>query len=542
MLKNFAFICFILFCAITNLNAQCTDNGNYWNESWVSCQTSANPNPVWGNTHWILYEFDEVQYIGESHVWNANRVGESGWGAKDVIIDYSTDGTTWINLGTYLFSQADESATYAGFTGPNFGGVAIQKILLTIQTTHSGSGCASLAEMQFKIDPDACYGVVDICGVCDGAGEIEWFIDVDGDGLGSETSSIIDCTQPAGYVTNKDDICDNGALGWNDISTLFVNSGCTGCHGGAGGLQLDSYVGISNGGNYCGPNVLTGNNLVNIITTTNFNACGTTVFGPAMNDRASQPLTTAELEKIQAWIDGGAPEDCRDYCTTGNCLPGLASINLRVFLEGAYLDGTQTMRTDLASSNLIPLQQPYNVAPYNYTGSETLSSVPSRMVDWVLVELRSDVDPIYKLSVQAGILMEDGYIKATDGVSDLKFNFPNGGDYYLVVRHRNHLDIMTALPTNNSNNLTHDFSMQVTQAYGTSQQKAMPDGVAVMFAGDINTDLSIQVTDYDVWKSNPAELNVYTYLDLNLDGVSQITDYDLWFLNKAKLSPTELGY
>ena len=39
--------------------------------------------------------------------------------------------------------------------------------------------------------------------------------------------------------------------------------------------------------------------------------------------------------------------------------------------------------------NYIPTTQPYNIAPWNYTGTESVTTIPnSNVIDWVLVELR----------------------------------------------------------------------------------------------------------------------------------------------------------
>lgn len=315
-MKNYIFT-LIATLFVFGLHAQCVENGNYWNESWVSCTTSANPNPMRGTTHWILYDFDESQYIDSTHIWNANRTGESAWGAKDVIIDYSADGTTWVELGQYTFAQADETSTYAGFNGPRFNGVFLQKILITILNTHDGGSCASIAEMQFKIDQTACYGTIDVCGICDGPGELTWYIDADGDGLGSVNGTSNACQQPAGYVANNTDLCDNGNLGWAEIAPLFEDNGCSNaCHGAgaSGGLDLRTYASTAMGGNICGTSLLTGTNLVNIITVDGYNGCGTAISIPAMNDRASGEFDAQELATLQAWIDGGAPESCTDYC------------------------------------------------------------------------------------------------------------------------------------------------------------------------------------------------------------------------------------
>ncbi len=304
----------ILSLVTLQVQAQCEDNGNYWNDSWVSCAVSQNPNAIRGNSHWILYEFHETQYVDSTHIWNANRSGESGWGAKEVIIDYSSDGLTWTELGAYTFAMADESETYAGFPGPDFEGAEVQKILITILNTHDGGDCASIAEIQIGVDENACFGILDECGVCDGPGELIWYLDADSDGLGDENNSVSACEQPDGYVSNMDDRCDNGAIGWEEIESLFSDNGCNGCHGAgaAGGIDLRNYNTVILGGNTCGTNLISGTTFVDVIVVSGYDGCGVS-FGPSMNDRASGEFDADELEMLQNWINGGAPELCEDF-------------------------------------------------------------------------------------------------------------------------------------------------------------------------------------------------------------------------------------
>lgn len=307
----------LLLSTSKNATAQCVDQGNTWNESWKSCTLTLNPNPARANSHWLLYEFDEPQNLDSIHIWNANRVGESDLGIKTAIIDYSSDDSTWNELGSFNFPQATELSDYTGFDGPNFGGIWIKKVLITVEETYGTGACASLAEIQFQVNEDACYGEIDACGNCNGPGETVWYKDEDGDGLGTPGIVTMACEQPVGYVDNASDDCDNGLVGWNEIEFIFMENGCRGCHGtnGAGGLDLTSYVSTIQGGNNCGTDILTGNTLASIIMVDGYNGCGTPISSPSMNARTGGMIDSIELAAIQTWIDAGAPENCN--CVTG---------------------------------------------------------------------------------------------------------------------------------------------------------------------------------------------------------------------------------
>ena len=312
-MSKYIFLLSALLCS-GSLISQCEDNGNFWNDSWVSCDKTQNPNPIRGQSHWLLYEFDGIQVLDSTHFWNANRTGESGWGIKDYVIDYSADDNSWIEFGTFTIPRGPETEDYMGSEGPDLGKLALRRLLITVLSTYDNSDCASLAEVQFKVDENGCFGVLDFCGVCDGPGELVWYLDADEDGEGDPLISVTACDPPTGYVSNNDDLCDNGALGWQEIQSLFVDNGCNSCHGdnAAGGLDLRDYASTIMGGNSCGPSLLTGNTMVQVITTSDFNGCGNSL-GASMNQRSSGEFDATELEKLQKWIDGRAPEVCFDF-------------------------------------------------------------------------------------------------------------------------------------------------------------------------------------------------------------------------------------
>lgn len=135
------------------LNAQCfPDRHNTtWYDGWVSCETSVNPNSERGESHWLMYDFGYVYKMGQMHVWNTNDVDYLDWGLKTVVVDYSLDGNTWTELGTFDFEQGSGLNTYEGFDGPDFAGIEAQYVLITAIDNYGGS-CYGLSEIKIRVD------------------------------------------------------------------------------------------------------------------------------------------------------------------------------------------------------------------------------------------------------------------------------------------------------------------------------------------------------------------------------------------------------
>ena len=104
--------------------------------------------------------------------------------------------------------------------------------------------------------------------------------------------------------------CEGGTTySWDDDISVIL-SPCSGCHGGTSGLFLNSYAGIANGGNQCGSdNLLTGNTLITIITSSN-TTCSNGTINNSMNSNCGGCIDNGELSAIAAWIADGAPEAC----------------------------------------------------------------------------------------------------------------------------------------------------------------------------------------------------------------------------------------
>ena len=76
---------------------------------------------------------------------------------------------------------------------------------------------------------------------------------------------------------------------------------------------------------------------------------------------------------------------------------------LKTFLEGCYFDDG-VMAQNLDDQKVIPLSQPYNNSPWNYSGNESVTSIPPNIVDWVLVELRSNKLTSSRVAIKAAFI------------------------------------------------------------------------------------------------------------------------------------------
>lgn len=120
----------------------------------------------------------------------------------------------------------------------------------------------------------------------------------------------------------------------------------------------------------------------------------------------------------------------------------LPKLSVKIFLEGNYIS-PNSMNNTLNTASYIPNNQPFNQAPWNYSGTEFASSIPSNIVDWILISLRIDVAASAEIAKRAGFLRTDGTVVDLVGQMPLAFTV-NRGLYYIVVQHRNHLPVMSS--------------------------------------------------------------------------------------------------
>jgi hypothetical protein len=188
------------------------------------------------------------------------------------------------------------------------------------------------------------------------------------------------------------------------------------------------------------------------------------------------------------------------------------------------------MSTALNTGGNIPLTQPYNTTPWNYNGTETVASIPTGVVDWVLLELRSTTTT--QVARRAVFLKSDGSLTDLNGTSLVSFPGVPAGNYYLVIYHRNHLPIMTAGTVSVSETPTlYDISSGQGQAYGTNAMKDLGGGVYGLYTADTDGSGTVNASDRsNTW--NQRNLSGYYGTDIDLSGTVNAGDRSATWNNR----------
>ncbi|MCF8403897.1 MAG: hypothetical protein K9H58_08130 [Bacteroidales bacterium] len=229
--------------------------------------------------------------------------------------------------------------------------------------------------------------------------------------------------------------------------------------------------------------------------------------------------------------------------TQGFQQPGISLriyVDVMAFLEGAF--DVSEMNANLNSEGLLPLSQPFNSAPWNYAGTESVLAIPNNeIVDWLLVELRdaasaTTADPSTTIAKQAAFIRSDGAVVGLDGSSNLEFSNSISDQLFVVLWHRNHLGLMSAFALTEAGGV---YDYNFTTAMGMAHmngQKSLNGSVYGMYAGDGDGNGSINTNDKLLWESDAGEIG-YRATDYDMNG--QITNQDKndkWQSNNGTIS------
>jgi hypothetical protein len=221
-------------------------------------------------------------------------------------------------------------------------------------------------------------------------------------------------------------------------------------------------------------------------------------------------------------------------------------LDLTVFLQGPYAGGN-LMSTSL-NPEYLPLNQPFNTNPWDYNGTESVTAIPnSQVVDWVLIDMRDAASAATAtgsttIAKKAGFLLNDGSVVGLDGTGRLTSPLTISQNLFVVIWHRNHLGILSAIPLVKTNGVyTYNFSDASTKVYGGDAGYVLLESgfpaLWGMAGGDGNADGIVNDNDKNNFWSILVGTRGYLQGDYNLNGhINNPDKNDIWLNNQIKQS------
>jgi hypothetical protein len=212
---------------------------------------------------------------------------------------------------------------------------------------------------------------------------------------------------------------------------------------------------------------------------------------------------------------------------------------------------------------ILPKVNPYNnpafipgvTVPGSYAAIHDTLGIAGKVVDWILVEIWANFSALGPLTyydlldAKALLLKPDGSVVDTNGQKAKFVSYPNG-NVRIIVRHRNHLAVMTPeIPF--MANFDYDFSTAITKAdktiYTAVTPMVMKHGVACLWAGDINylPDNYINNSDISIFTNDVNDMTLYgKYLksDVTMDGLIDHADGSFILYNAKLVFPSPIYY
>jgi len=178
------------------------------------------------------------------------------------------------------------------------------------------------------------------------------------------------------------------------------------------------------------------------------------------------------------------------------------------------------------------------------------------IVDWVFVEVRDGIDNNTVVATKYALVQRDGdVVSCIDGVSPVYLSCVCPGNYYVSIKHRNHLGVMTAATMSLSAiTSSYDFSDPMANVWVkpsvspgdiTNAPRHLIGNKSVLWGGDAVNDKNSKynglandkqqiVVEFNNINTNNILYQVYRNSDMNMDGKVKYNSIDNdknWLLN-----------
>lgn len=258
---------------------------------------------------------------------------------------------------------------------------------------------------------------------------------------------------------------------------------------------------------------------------------------PAINDLTIQSSNRLIVAGNQSSYQGIPVNRLTRLYLTG---APVVELDLYVFLGGSYNNISNQMENSLGVQYLIPESDPYVGLGYVHNNIlEGLDcpylfgpTIPYSLIDWIVVELRSILNPEVVLKSTSAFVRNDGKVVRLNGVSNVRFNISHGS-YFVAVKHRNHLGVMTANPVSFTGATPSiNFTNGATATWGVQAQKNI-NGTYVLWPGDVNHDGMIKYS---------GPMNDRDVILTAIGGISPTNSLSAVYLNSDVNMNSELKY
>ena len=170
----------------------------------------------------------------------------------------------------------------------------------------------------------------------------------------------------------------------------------------------------------------------------------------------------------------------------------------------------------------------YNGAGLNQAQNASTAQFGAGIADQLSIELHDATSPY--------ALVGTAYTAnlSTSGLATINLSGSLSGSYYVVVKHRNHLETWAAAPVSFAGSaITYSFTDAANKAYG-NRLKHLGEGVYGIYAGDVNASGTINLADQTTAAASAASFATgYLTNDANGDGIIDAKDLILIDNNAA---------
>lgn len=377
-----------------------------------------------------------------------------------------------------------------------------------------------------------------------------WYADTDGDGFGDVNALLLACSRPSGHVSNSTD-CDDSDPMATVVRNWYADTDGDGYGDPAAPLTSCSQPpGHVLDGTDCDDSTPTlGGHRTWYLDGDNddFGLTDQSVVG------CSEPMGysagSGDCDDLDPLIYPDAPcndgngnthfDRIRPDCT---CAGRGVQVSPIVYLD-VPLNAQGWMDATLLANDLLPIVEPYTALGYsglangaggNTTTPQMLDPDPLhpelQAVDWVVVELRPSSSPGTVVAAQACLLRRNGLIHRPDVMAVPEF-FVEQAQYFVSVRHRNHLGIMssTAYWMDQPTSLLLNFAGGTTPVTGQADAMKPNGNKLALWPGDVWFNGNVQYAGLNNDR-DPILLRIggtvptntaqgYFSEDVNLDGV-----------------------